>query len=51
MNDFEDPSTQLNYQIAEMIADTFGRAVEYFDIELADQIIAKVRADYDETGE
>ena len=38
----DDPTTQLNYQIAEMIADTFGRSVETFDIELADQIIAKV---------
>lgn len=48
MDDFEDPTTQLNFQIAEMIADTFGRAVENFDIELADQIIAKVLAEHDQ---
>lgn len=41
----DDPTTQLNYQIADMIADTFGRAVESFDIELANRIIAKVRED------
>jgi hypothetical protein len=42
----DDPTTQLNYQIADMIADTFGRAVEDFDIDLADQIIAKVRREH-----
>lgn len=45
MDEIEDPTTQLNCEIAEMIADSFGRAVEDFDIELADQIIAKVLAD------